>query len=1740
MSRESKSSYSPHICSPEELTNGVRSQSDIIAYPLPHSTVGNEQYDHGSVQYDNRSAQDGRGNQYYSTPRADPHMYPRHTTSTHSLTPHPVSRHHRTHSDEVGGIKVYNPLLPSFVHPVSGEPYPQYISTRLGGADQSSSGSGQPVFPLYENIDGAMHSRQYNVQKAEPKEDPESSTVKLLNYRPFHQGGEGKEEGDNDVVKESMDKYTTDLDEKIKALYRARRASEGGGRTPKTKGQLLTKEDMECVMNMSPQKNKKKGKSYEAKRPRRSSTTAVGEERAEGGGMGKEEVRKERELQLAKRKAEKKLRVEKSASAVELLGYRRVENFNMEPTIPEDAELMGQPAVSSTGIGGGEKRQGYSNPSYLKSSDTVSTTSSFVFHSPFSPSHTSTGSSNPFSPSHTSTGSSNRPSLSPTQELMEHATLESPNTLDTQRLHTSSAKGVSDQQAGIKSSPRSEKRDLGGVVYRQNLDETCIEDVTVFGKHFDPSQLTQDRMVENVGSISSVGLNPAPLLPHKTVGGREGAREFEKSPSESVKSDKKRQERTKSESYVSSSLSKKDSKRKEKKEKKEREADKKREKKEGRSRHHSITEKDYLPTEQQVANWDRQLLENVPIPSYATPSRHKMSGFSRSFREQPGLSEVAEGIDPNIKGSLPNLTRHSHRSSSSSHSPPKHLKEGTPDSSTSEEDPPIKRRSIGYSLGRKLSSSMKELFVAKEKKNPVKKTTWFFAESSDMFQENFAGEPQMSALTEQERRKIVEETEIAPRMRSVEPEEVEDETSVPPKESVGGNPLAHLFIPPTDLLPRAEEVGYKGDTGLAAAGIVAEPFRERSVDGFHEKSVDLPSSMQRNLAAPATTNSDKEYETASETEEDYVSASVNIITNSDVSDDILREAGYATGSTKVGDEEQRRQERGEAGGSRLQPSLPTIIERSPPPNRASGISQLPSPSEVTPVTKLLDETIPPTPETMKKTAEEGKKLKKTSSKPTSVDKVKDTDKASKVKKDDSKRERKPLFSRFSKPRQPLHRNSPSPRSSSPATSSLSSDSRPSSGRFSPNRHPVLDTARDPTKTQIPVGKKGVVGSPRGSFGRGGSHSVSPASSVRGRGSPTTRIPLPKSGVRAQPSPGRRSLAAKSPTSITTSRLATQKAESPNLNRRRVSAPVSPSRTPLATPKRTGSERMMRAPAPVAPGRISPGPTQNSPLTSTPKQMSRQSSSTSTVTPSSASSAGSRQRRSGVSLPESPVHVTPIKTFNMQTDVPVSIGEEGSSVLGEGETVENRSDDVGKLLTTVGEKLVPLSLSSETPPLSLSPPPQSRSSQVDSSLDEKESIERSSEMSSDRSSGRSTERSSQRSQRGSRRKSVLSALKNIGGGKKAGKGNLQAEKSKVASKVTPTVDIPAITVLSSSASKTKPGDRSLTPLAASAAHKPSPSGSKRWNSTPTTALNPSTTPTASKKSGLPPTPSSYVPKRSAPVAPPKGLPPHPPGSRKPPSQPSTGRSLSTIHRPTIRVADTRSSMRKISVPATGHQSTRGATSKLTPGGNSMLVRSSIRVSSKLKKNNPMSPEHRKISTMTRPGKSDGSPAHSLNRPRSSSHASMRKVSASPTGGKSAAQRASIRRGSLSRDANKKPPSGSGTLKRMDKDRKSSHAGPYASMRVSNTLKANTLNRPRTASIGGTLNRNIATRSMRLPSSRKVSALGTMPRPSVVTRPSMSAGSVQTPSQAIRKSFKKSGGTDVFAAFDEISAEAKGQL
>lgn len=1573
----------------------------------------------------------------------------------------------------------------------------------MNGADRSANGMERSAFrPYREEPDGAMLSRQYNVSEAaaHQKEDPGPKNVELLTYRPLYQsdefgeGGMGREY----EMTASQEQYSVDLDAKIKALYHAKKGSESGTRVPKTKGQTPpTKEDMKSVMNMTPEKNKKKSKSETKKAARSSLYGTPGERQPQD--RGREEGRKEKEKEaLAKRKFEKKSqRLAKTQSAVELLGYRRVEDYVGAPPIPEDMEVREsgqwgkQPAFSPP------PAKGFHNPSYLKSADTVSTASSFEFHSPFSPVRTSLG-------------SLNRPSLSPTQELVEQMEIEPPVHTEVHVPPKAESLGQSDTIVEAVTPQSSEKQEKGRVVYRQNLDDTCLDDVTVFGKHFDPSQLTQDRMEGNFGDISTLGLNPEPLLPPKRKSGEEG-KEGDKSPSGSVRSDQKgKKARSQSESSPVAPVSRKDLKKKEKKEKKERDSEKKKEKKVLKSKDSSISEQESLTSPQHLISWDMHPPTNISLPPYVTPSRHKMLRVSQSFREGPH-GDTNDVFDPDAKGSMPNLYSLPRSSASSSLSPPRDPKEGTPDSSTSEEDKPTKHRSIGYSLGRKLSSSMRELFVTKERKNPTKRTTWYFAESSEMPPFNPGpSEPQVTALTEQERKNILEETEVIPKIRSIET--VESEQPLPQDRPKDGNPLAHLFVPPADLLSKTDRMALMKDTEMVPSSGPGQ-FQERSVDGFHERSVDLPSSEQRRSGAQEE-KSDSEYQTASEAEEDYVRSSVNIITLPPTSDDVLREAGYYT-SPKTASEE--KEEGGTAAG--LQPALPTIVERSPPPSQEDRPSYMMPPSEGDPIVKTLDTVITQSPKPERE-GEGSKKMKKSAAKsPITArakekEKEKEKEKGGKVKKEESKKEKKPVFSRFSKQRTAIHRNSPSPRSSSPATSSLSSDSRPSSGRFSPSQRPLSSSERgrqqnkstqDSAKKGSSDKKGGTTGSPRGGL------SISPV--PKGRLSPTTRIPSPKAGGGTQLA-RKVSPSAKSPTAP---RLVLQN-QSPDLSKRRVSTPATPTRSPLSIPKRTPSDRVKSTNSPLT-GQGSPRAlAQPKSSTATPT-VSRQSSVTSTVTPSSVSSSSPRQRRTGVSLPESPV--TPQrKSFDIQLDVPASIGEETSS-----SSQKEAPDEVGKLLTSVGEKLAPLSVS---PDISL--------------------IESQTESSQDLPREEAKEQEVVEEKQGKRRRSVISALKGLGG-RKTGKDSPSA----TAKKATPPSGLPPTGV--SPAAKSKAGNKS-TSLAVAQTAKASPPGSKRWTTSTTSGATPAGTPGA--KTSIPslsptasakkPTPTAAAKKLTPGIS--AGLPPLPPSSKKSRPEIKTSRSMSTFQPPSIKMTEARASIRRGSAtPASSTLSTGNRSSKLTPGSHSTLIRSSIRVSSKLKKNSPMSPEHRKVSTLTRSkgsGDDRTSPAHSMKslpRTTTAARASMRKVSASPTGGRTAAQlaaasRASIRRSS-SGDAlsnrNKAKQTQMGSLKK-DKDRKQSLAVLNASMRRTSTLQ-----RPQTAVAGGTLNRNVATRSMRVSSSRKVSTMGTLPRPSVVGRVGASGpsgGDLQ--SSLARKSFKRTSSVkDVFAAFDEISAEAKGQ-
>jgi hypothetical protein len=269
----------------------------------------------------------------------------------------------------------------------------------------------------------------------------------------------------------------------------------------------------------------------------------------------------------------------------------------------------------------------------------------------------------------------------------------------------------------------------------------------------------------------------------------------------------------------------------------------------------------------------------------------------------------------------------------------------------------------------------------------------------------------------------------------------------------------------------------------------------------------------------------------------------------------------------------------------------------------------------------------------------------------------------------------------------------------------------------------------------------------------------------------------------------------------------------------------------------------------------------------------------------------------------------------------------------------------------------------------------------------------------------------------------------------------------------------------------------------------------------------------------------------------GLPPRGPSVRGgKPGSGGGGRSQSTIAVPTIQVTETRKSTRKVSSHATvgmatssgGLRSSRGN----ALGSQGSLVRSSIRVSSKLKKNNPMSPEHRKISSLGRQKGGERPPSrgsmHSLPRNSTAARVSVRRpVRVAPV----APGRAPSRKASTAVTA------------AGNENRKTSTANNFDTRRtsvLSKSLRKTSTIRPQAEE---SLNRSVATRSMRMSSSRRVSALGTMPRSSVVTK--VAGGNHQTSSTGAgvaRRSMRKvsSQSKDVFDAFDKISADAQGRL
>ena len=1530
--------------------------------------------------------------------------------------------------------------------------------------------NGAGVGAYADEIDGLRMSKNYNLADAELK----SPKVELLTFKPLVEEeamgteGEGIGQPNESDMTLSQQEFVSDIDAKIGAMLRNRKVSERSGRVHKPVAPP-TRANMKEVMNMTPG-TKKKTSYSEGRKPARNSVHGVPWEMDKE--LEVEETRKERESRLQKKLEKKQQRVTKAASAVLVGYYPKKEAFDTSPSIPEEGDSnhpLSTQQLTSTPLFSIHNRE---------VGDTLSTSASFEFASPHAP---------PPSSTHTR-------SLSPTQELVPQMDIESPS-----RSSIMGSVSRSESTSSGKSANARFDQGQGRTVYRPNLADTHLSDVAVFGKHFDPSQATQERMEANVGDVSMIGLNPTTSPVKSKTRERERRRDSKEmhsgslrlQPREVSKSASASPRRTKNKTRLSSLRS----------------GDQERE---------------------ELTSWEQQLPSSVSFNSaiLSTPSRYKMNRVSHGFRE-PTYEENGDVFGDEVpKGSMPDIFRRPALSAStfsSSHEAPRGNKEGTPDSGASDDSKSKRRRSIGFSFGRKLSTSMKELFV-KDKKSPTSKTTWHF-ETGDISQLYPApSEPQLSILTEQERKEILEETEIVPRPRSTEAMSSHRVQPVVTNDSSKEqNPLAHLFVAPSGVNSEqlAQSIQNAPPTGF---------FEERSVDG-------PPSKNKRE-------ESDEEYETASDSEENHVKSVVSIITQPTASDTALREAGYFASSAET--------------GAQKDVTTPQAVLRGL--SSPSDSYKIPA-SEGDPIVKTLDGLV----DKSRKDIGSGKMDHTSSLKSPAYSKSKHKDKTAV---DGTSKDKKLLFGRFSKQQKTsLQPQSPSPRALSP---SFSVSSRQSSGRLSPSRKlsnnsltENVDNTRRGSNTSVgssprgsfrgglsaggrvsPGGnfRRGVnspargsgrgtvtmtvasglnsqrggtssptpsgLNSPRGSF-RSGAHTSSGRGSQQlntrglkiptpgGRGSPMQRNSSPRSSFHASPPSTRKDLSSttKSSASRPGASHLTSHTHSPTQNRRS-SEPISPSGTPSATPKRLSGERGRGS---ISSTRETPKPVRQAPPPPLKSGTSPSISRTSSQASATSSGSSPRQRKKGMSMPESPV--SPQKfSVDVQLHIPAPIGEESSMKNDQG---------VDKLLSTVSQKLAPLSASPEEqnpldqqtefeiPPhfvekTSLTPPPHVAvpTNDLASSHDSQGGDVATPDIV-------VTPEDSPVPPRKGPRPKTIQVISSLIGRKKGGK------------------DSPAPKSKGTSSDLQQTGQSSLRKS------KP-PTGIENGRASPSTKkITVTVNKTAAPKE--PPSTKSSVP---------TGLPPRGSSVRKNKTGASS-RSMSTIEPPAIQVTEARKSFRKMSTPVTGSLTTGGPkASRLGVGNQSSLARSSIRVTGKLKKNNPTSPEHRKASTLNRPKSGDRPPSrgsvHSLPRNASAARSSVRRPArVAPV----APGRAPMRKMSSGSEVANRNRSSSLIVQNVPRPRQSVIS---KSMRKTSTLLP-------PSQAGDSLKRTTATRSMRMSSSRKVSSLGTMPRASVVSRLGgpASTGNLQSP--AARKSMRKtSSAKDAFDVFDQISADAKGNL
>ena len=258
-------SETPHT---NGLATTVSSSSNHIIGKL-HSAQSMD----GTAEYESRTAHITiHENDNTSAPRTGPAAMAFSDSS-------PQRRHHRNHSD-TNNIATRYP---------GQQPYgqmPSVIGPSMSVPDHLGNSKIKDF--IVEEPDGGMVSKSYDVTPGQSdrrrKESSRQPNVELLTYKPtFDSTSDPTREedqyeerfvGETDMTL-SQQETATEIDTKITEMVRQRKISQGTRRTPKATVLPTTKETMKEVMNMAPEKRKKKTSRSELKRLERNTVHEI-------------------------------------------------------------------------------------------------------------------------------------------------------------------------------------------------------------------------------------------------------------------------------------------------------------------------------------------------------------------------------------------------------------------------------------------------------------------------------------------------------------------------------------------------------------------------------------------------------------------------------------------------------------------------------------------------------------------------------------------------------------------------------------------------------------------------------------------------------------------------------------------------------------------------------------------------------------------------------------------------------------------------------------------------------------------------------------------------------------------------------------------------------------------------------------------------------------------------------------------------------------------------------------------------------------------------------------------------------------------------------------------------------------------------------------------------------------------------------------------------------------------------